>query len=64
MKMKATKKQDLLIPRGTDGCLGCPYYTFDSDGRNAFCHKYNTTIYSDGFRGIKTNKCKESYVKE
>lgn len=51
------------IPKG-NGCFGCPHYTFDDRGFNAKCQKYNTNIYNDGFRGIKTSKCKESHVKK
>ena len=57
--MNITKKRDSLIPKG-DGCFGCPYYTHDDRGFKAECLKYNTHIFSDGFRGIKTNNCKNN----
>jgi len=55
--MNITGKRDSLIPKG-DGCLGCPYYTFNDRGFIAICQRYDTYIFSDGFRGIKTEKCK------
>ena len=49
-------KLDLKIPKGK-AYFGCPHYIYDSKGFNPTCLKYNTIIFSDGFRGIKTKEC-------